>query len=73
MWESYVNCGRTECPVSGAKYKGFPMLEKANQVYHKAKSNGEIHIVRNPGVEEKYDLCSLQFSSLVMKIVVSLI
>jgi hypothetical protein len=40
--------------VSGAKYKGFPTLEKANQAYHRAKCNGEVRIVRNPGDDAKY-------------------
>ena len=40
--------------VSGAKYKGFSMEEKANQVYHSAKRNGEVRIVKNPGDEDKY-------------------
>ena len=40
--------------VSGAKYKAFPTLEKANQAYYRAKSNGDIRIVRNPGDDAKY-------------------
>ena len=40
--------------VSGAKYKGFSTHKEANEVYHRAKRNGEIRIVRNPGDDDKY-------------------
>lgn len=40
--------------VSGGKFKGFSTKEKANQAYHSAKNHGKVHIVRNPGDDEKY-------------------
>lgn len=40
--------------VLGAKFKGFPTKEKAKEAYLSAKKNGEIHIVRNPGDDNKY-------------------
>lgn len=40
--------------VSGARYKGFPTLEKANQAYRHAKNNDKIRIVRDPDDDDKY-------------------
>jgi hypothetical protein len=40
--------------VSGGKYKGFSTKENAIQAYLRAKNNGEVRIVRNPGDDDKY-------------------
>ena len=40
--------------VPGAKYKGFPMQEKAKQAYRNAKCNGKVSIVRNPDDDQTY-------------------
>jgi hypothetical protein len=40
--------------VSGARYKGFPTKEKADQAYRRAKNNGEVRIVREPNDDLQY-------------------